>query len=64
MCISGKNGNIHNIIKKQGTIALTAGKHPIKIEYFEGNYGEDLDLFYSGPGILRRPVPRSISFFE
>ena len=58
------NDGIHGILEKQGTIELTGGKHPIKIEYFEGNYGEELTISYSGPGIQKQLIPRSMFFFE
>ena len=38
------NDGIHAPVNKSVTVALKAGLHPIKIEYFEGNYGEVLEL--------------------
>lgn len=58
------NDGIHGTLEKQEGIELTVGKHPIKIEYFEGNYGEELTLSYSGPGIQKQLIPRSILFFD
>ncbi|MFA9389650.1 MAG: family 20 glycosylhydrolase [Prolixibacteraceae bacterium] len=38
------NDGVHGVIAKTKTVALKKGLHPIKIQYFEGNYGEKLDF--------------------
>ncbi len=58
------NDGIHGVMEKQGKINLKAGIYPLCIEFFEGNYGEVLELNYSGPGIPRHMVPVSMLFFE
>jgi len=58
------NDGIHGIMEKQGSIELTEGKHSLRIEFFEGNYGEHLVLSYSGPGIPDQEVPASMLYFD
>ena len=58
------NDGIHGVTTRQGSIELSPGKHPIRIEFFEGNYGEYLVMSYSGPGIPEQKVPVSMLYFE
>ena len=58
------NDGIHGVMTRQGTVELSPGKHPIRIEFFEGNYGEYLVMNYSGPGIPEQEVPFSMFFFD
>lgn len=51
------NDGIHISTIKPGQIALKKGKHPIKIEYFEGKDYQNLWLGWEGPGIDRESVP-------
>ena len=58
------NDGIHGIMSRQGSVELSPGKHPVRIEFFEGNYGEHLVMSYSGPGIPEQGVPFSMFFFD
>jgi hexosaminidase len=47
---------LHGPSTKSGEIALEAGLHTIRVDFFEQGGGQRLDLDYSGPGIERMPV--------
>ena len=38
------------------TVALTAGRLPIRLDYFQWKYGQGLSLVWSGPGVESRPL--------
>lgn len=55
------NDGLHSALEKSGTIALEAGLHPIRIDYFEGTGQDDLILKWSPPGsdtLVRIPTER------
>lgn len=54
--IVNNDGN-HGTIERSGSIVLEAGRHPIKIEYFQGSGGAWLDVYYAGPDIPRQIIP-------
>jgi signal transduction histidine kinase len=51
------NDGDHSIREKSGSIFLSKGKHPIRVEWFNdlGTYA--LAVEWAGPGILRQPIP-------
>ena len=55
-CIVDNDGQ-HGVAEKSGEVALKAGLHPIRIEYFEHGGGESLSFHYEGPGIMKQEVP-------
>ncbi|MFG0252568.1 MAG: family 20 glycosylhydrolase, partial [Phycisphaerales bacterium JB038] len=48
---------LHGASTKSGEIALEAGLHAIRVDFFEQGGDQRLDLEYSGPGIERTAVP-------
>jgi hypothetical protein len=44
---------------RKGVVALAAGIHPIRIGYFENSSGQELQVLWSGPGVVRQPIPAS-----
>jgi hypothetical protein len=54
------NDGVHGGRSIQGSIALAAGRHPIRVLYFENKFGEMLKVGYEGPGIGRREIPDSV----
>jgi len=51
------NDGVHKLLEKSATVALEAGGHPIRLEWFK-QYGDgDLSLEFSGPGIPRQNIP-------
>lgn len=56
------NDGLHGMEEKSGVIALAAGAHPITVTYFERTGGDDLLVYYSGPGIEKQRIPEGILF--
>lgn len=48
------NDGDHGVITASGAIDLEPGKHPIRVEYFNGGGGYWLGAYFSGPGIPRQ----------
>jgi len=53
------NDGLHPSVEKRGFIPLAAGRHPIRVTFFQGPGDLELKVFYEGPGITRREVPAS-----
>lgn len=53
------NDGTHAMVERSGTIALTAGKHPIRMAFFESGGGAGMILRWQGPGVAKAPVPAS-----
>lgn len=51
------NDGLHGVIEKIGSIRLQAGKHPIKVTYFQAGYGYSIQVFYKGPTFDKREIP-------
>ena len=48
------NDGDHGVITATGRVPLTAGKHAIRVEYFNGGGGSWLGAYFQGPGIPRQ----------
>ena len=57
------NDGAHSNNEISGKIKLTAGKHSIKILYFQIGGAKTLSFDYEGPNITRRMVPASDFYF-
>jgi glucose/arabinose dehydrogenase len=51
------NNGLHNMTEKSATLALSAGYHHLRTEYFENDIGAGLQLSYAGPGIAKQTIP-------
>ncbi len=52
------NDGLHAPQSATGTVTVAAaGKYPISVTFFEKDGGETMQLYWSGPGISRQPVP-------
>jgi PA14 domain len=51
------NGGLHPMRERSATVALAAGDHPPRVEFFENNGTAGLNLSWSGPGIAKQAVP-------
>ena len=52
------NDGIHPLISATGTVAnLAAGVYPVTITFFQKESGQNMALYWSGPGFARQPVP-------
>ena len=56
------NDGLHGAQEAHGRIALTAGMHPLTVDYFQRAGGAVLDVFYSGPGIDKHVVKDDVLF--
>ncbi len=57
--IVDNDGN-HGVTDRFDQIALKAGYHPIRLEYFQGRGNVNLTVFYEGPGLSKREIPPSV----
>ncbi len=51
------NDGLHGNVQVDGTIALTAGTHSLRVRFFERTGGQGLQVSYAPPGGGRRPIP-------
>ena len=51
------NDGLHPLGEKSGTIGLKAGKHAIRVTYFQHGYDQTLIVNYAGPGVSKQPIP-------
>jgi alpha-L-fucosidase len=56
------NDGQHAIVEKNGRIPLSKGFHPIRITFFESAGGEDLRVYFNGPGMKKELIPDSILY--
>jgi hypothetical protein len=56
------NDGAHSSKQVSGRIALEAGLHTIKAEYFQRGGGQEFGVYYSGPGIEKQEIPSNILF--
>jgi alpha-L-fucosidase len=56
------NDGLHGLEQKRGVAALEKGLHPVRIEYFNKTGGEELSVFWTGPGLRMEAVPASAFF--
>ncbi|KPJ74787.1 MAG: hypothetical protein AMS14_04825 [Planctomycetes bacterium DG_20] len=56
------NDGLHAAFEKRGFAALKAGKHPIRVTFFECAGEEALAVSYEGPGIKKQPIPAEALF--
>ena len=57
------NDGLHGMVTVRGTRALAAGKHELRVEFFEAGGGAGLQMRWSGPGQSSAIVPDSRLFF-
>ena len=56
------NDGRHGAKRSKGAVALAAGFHRLRLGFFDGIYGERLDLEWSGPGFAISRIPGSVLF--
>ncbi|HTI98971.1 MAG TPA: PA14 domain-containing protein [Dongiaceae bacterium] len=56
------NDGLHSATEKSGTMHLTAGRHPLRAEWFNGRSDSVFTLEYAGPELPRQPVPNQALF--
>ncbi|MES2732364.1 MAG: PA14 domain-containing protein [Bacteroidota bacterium] len=45
-----------------GSVTLTAGFHPLRMEYYQGVGGRYIEASWAGPGIAKQPIPTAVLF--
>ncbi|WP_221390331.1 alkaline phosphatase family protein [Dyadobacter sp. NIV53] len=58
------NDGNHGVLEETGSIELTAGKHPIRVEYYNNDGGFWLDAFYKAPGMAKQLIPADKLFVK
>ncbi len=56
------NDGVHGDGEVPGKIALKAGLHPIELRMFQCKGGQALNLFITGPGLVKQEVGKSMLF--
>lgn len=51
------NDGAHGMVTKSGKINLSAGLHPIRVNYFDSGGGDGLKVEWKGPGIKLEEIP-------
>lgn len=51
------NDGTHGMTEAWGVVALEAGLHPIRVEFFEAGGAAGLIAEYEGPGLIRQVIP-------
>ncbi|MBE7170628.1 MAG: T9SS type A sorting domain-containing protein [Williamsia sp.] len=58
------NDGIHPLLPVSATVTnLAAGVYPVTITYFQKDGGQNMGLYWSGPGFAKQPVP-DLAFSE
>lgn len=58
------HGGRHITEEKDGSIALKAGYHPIRVIYFQNGGSSFLKISYSGTNIEKQEIPASVLFYK
>lgn len=57
-----ENDGLHGMEERRGEIALGAGLHPIRVEFFEKTGEEGLVVSWLGPGVPKQRIPAEALF--
>jgi len=56
------NDGTHGMQERSGQIGLKAGKHALRVEFFEAGGGAGLVVSWEGPGVGKQTIPASALF--
>lgn len=56
------NDGLHAAEEKSGSVELTAGRHPIRVDWFNRTDKLALSVEYEGPGLVRQAIPDAALF--
>jgi alpha-L-fucosidase len=54
------NDGLHGMVEKKGVIALSAGLHPLEVQYFQKSGGRDIKVSLEGPRNAKQTIPGSM----
>jgi signal transduction histidine kinase len=55
-----ENDGIHSANEIAGAVYLSAGRHPIRLDWFNGTGRFGLNVDYEGPGVSRQRIPNAV----
>ena len=58
------NDGDHGVLERSGDIELTAGRHVLRVEWFNGGGGGWLGAYIQGPGVPRQIIPADRMFLK
>ena len=58
------NDGVHAMVEVAGTVFLKAGRHPIRLDWFNFEAGFGLEVYYQGPELPRQKIPGSVLFHK
>jgi alpha-L-fucosidase len=58
------NDGLHGMVEKKGVIALCAGLHPLRVQYFQKSGGRDIKVSLEGPKSSKQAIPASVLFMK
>jgi hypothetical protein len=56
------NDGLHGMVEASGSIALAAGRHAFRVEFFERGGGAGLIASWQGPGVAKSVIPAARLF--
>ena len=58
-----ENDGLHGAVRAEGKIALKAGYHPLRVQWFNSRGASSLEVRWTGPGVGRdQPIPANVLF--
>ncbi|MFM7133939.1 MAG: PA14 domain-containing protein, partial [Planctomycetota bacterium] len=51
------NDGLHPMTERSGEIGMRAGRHALRVEFFERTGGAGLTASWSGPGVAKQTIP-------
>jgi signal transduction histidine kinase len=58
------NDGVHGMVEVAGTVYLKAGRHPIRLVWFNATGEFGLEVYYQGPELPRQKIPGSVLFHK
>ena len=58
------NDGLHGMQEADGVVALEQGLHAIRVDHFEKTGGDDLRVYFEGPGFERIAIPAGVLFHD
>jgi signal transduction histidine kinase len=58
------NDGVHGVIEKTGAVFLSAGRQPIRVEWFNAVAGAALEVWFSGPEVPLQRIPATALWRE
>ena len=56
------NNGAHSMTEKSGAVFLTAGRQPLRVDWFNGTYEFGLEVDWQGPDLPRQKIPDAALF--